>query len=93
MKSWLWLQEPEVSFQVFDDTAPAANWQNVATAKLKQCRKWIEQKTAEGCGIIFTLNKTDGNGRRSHNVLEAFTHACDFDNTACQPPGRSSPKL
>jgi len=74
---------PEITFQTFDDKGEDFTLAAIRTGKLtdKEIRNWLLASVNSGCGIFFTLNRTDGKGRRRANMVEYRVTGLDLDGT------------
>lgn len=79
--------DTSMTFQVFDDSkqkdSKLAEWISLdsSDASLKQ----LAEHQANGVGVFIMVNRGDGNGRKSKNVLEVRALFIDLDGSPWEP--------
>lgn len=68
------------TFQTFDDS-PAKRPELVRTlhGTLNEHREELKRLNMQGAGVFFTVNETDGKGRRNENIVRVRALFADFD--------------
>lgn len=70
-----------VTFQTFDDTnAKRPELARTFHAPAGVIPEELAALNAQGAGVFFTVNATDGNGRKAENVTTVRALFVDFDN-------------
>jgi hypothetical protein len=75
------------TFQTFDDN-PDRKDETLAAhthGSLSRYHSWLARKQAAGAGVFVTVNKTDGKGRREHNITHVRAVFADLDGPPLEP--------
>lgn len=74
------LLEGPQTFQLFPDNNTVRGYAQIIHGTLEEHRAKLEQLNAEGMGVFFTVNQTDGQGRKAENITAVRAYICDIDN-------------
>ena len=70
----------EFSFQCFDDSKAKRPYLiKVLHGTLEQHQNELTSLNIAGAGVFFTVNETDGKGRRGENIIKVRALFTDFD--------------
>lgn len=83
-------EELNITFQLFDDTkqsGAARQYTGHYHKNFQEDETVLLLKTANnvGCGIYFTINATDGKGRKEENITHIRALAVDLDGAPLEP--------
>lgn len=86
-------EEAKFTFQTFDDNAERKDKRlaRVRHGKFNEHRQELEELNVKGAGIFVTVNKTDGKGRKTANILQVRALFVDLDGAPLEPVMRSTP--
>ena len=70
-----------VCFQVFPDGPNSKGFPWHEHGTLKQMARKLVLAQKRGCGVFVVINRTDGSGRRAHNVTHMTSAFVDLDKT------------
>ena len=73
-----------VMFQVFDDRGEDGRLAEHRFGRVSdpEIRKWLYGKVKSRCGVFVTVNRTNGLGRRRHNITHYLAAFIDLDGKA-----------
>ena len=75
-----------VCLQTFADQPNAKGYPEVKHGTVEKLMPWAVERNADGFGVFFAVNETDGRGRTAQNIRRVRTYFTDCD-------GLSSPAL
>lgn len=76
---FLSLFEGQHTFQTFDDKAGDPTLARITSGDFEDCEKKLLEMNKRGAGIFFTVNETDGKGRRTENIQRVRAVFVDLD--------------
>jgi len=74
------LLEGPQTFQVFPDSQDGKGYAQILHGTLDEHRGKLQQLNDAGMGIYFTVNQTDGKGRKAKNITTVRAYICDIDS-------------
>lgn len=86
-------EEAAFTFQTFDDNAERKDKRlaRVRHGNFEAHRRELDELNAMGAGVFVTVNKTDGKGRKTGNILRVRAVFVDLDGAPLDPVMRSTP--
>ena len=87
--------DAEVMFQVFDDKGEDGRLAEYRYGRLSDqaIQKWLIVKIKAGCGVFVVVNRTDGRGRRRHNITHCLAAFVDLDGKPLPTEWRIAPDI
>lgn len=67
------------TFQTFDDTSKKSELAKIIHSNLDNALPQLDTLQANGAGIFVTVNETDGNGRKTENIIRVRAIIADCD--------------
>jgi len=85
----------EAMFQVFDDKGEDGRLAEYRYGRLSDqaIQKWLIVKIKAGCGVFVVVNRTDGQGRRRHNITHYLAAFVDLDGKPLPTEWRIAPDI
>ena len=75
------LLEGPQTFQVFPDSKGAEGYAEILHGTLEEHHTTLHDLNDQGRGIFFTVNQSDGQGRKAANIVRVRSYICDIDDT------------
>ena len=87
--------DAEAMFQVFDDEGKDGRLAEFRYGRLSDqtIQKWLIVKIKAGCGVFVVVNRTDGKGRRRHNMTHYMAAFVDLDGKPLPTEWRIAPDI
>jgi len=76
----LTLLEGPQTFQVFKDHDTAHGYAHQLHGTLEEHHDTLQRLNENGMGVFFTVNQTDGKGRKAENIVKVRAYICDIDD-------------
>ena len=75
------LLEGPQTFQVFPDSKDTEGHAEILHGTLEEKHDELKALNERGMGVFFTVNQTDGQGRKASNITRVRSYICDIDDT------------
>lgn len=69
----------DITVQTFADHSGAVGHPEIRHGTLDSLSPWLKRKNQDGHGVHYTVNQTDGQGRKASNITGIRAYFCDVD--------------